>query len=80
MDMRMAVSNAPPVSPAKRKGFGGVRHRQPNGCCRCTTCWLLPEQPAGHSQLGWRRSHLNMRSSNEAITCWALWDFLQVNG
>ena len=24
MDVRMAVSNAPPVSPAKRKGFGGI--------------------------------------------------------
>ena len=48
--------------------------------CRCTTCGLLPEQPAGHSQFGWRRSHLNLRILNEAITCWALWDFLQVNG
>jgi hypothetical protein len=24
MDVRMAVSNAPPVSPAQRKGFGGM--------------------------------------------------------
>ena len=32
MDVRMAVSNAASVSPAKRKGFGGIGTDNRNGC------------------------------------------------
>jgi hypothetical protein len=40
----------------------------------------LPEQLAGRSQSGWRRSHLNIRNSNKATVRWVLWGSLQVNG
>ena len=39
----------------------------------------LPEQLADRSQFGWRRSHLDIRSSNKATACWVLWGSLQVN-